>query len=172
MKTENEEGLKTFRDWFDWIICGYRYTKGHHSMFCNGWRFGMDTRRGKLVAGLFQFVTDLPRKPLYWRHRIADKLAWASISLRRGKPARFGYYEDEFGNEAARLADRIGFDLILATALDDADAVSRMNQISEMVGQLADLKGAVSWNDYKLSQVLDSARSTPPASGANREEAK
>lgn len=155
--------MKT-RDLFDWMVCGYREDHGKHSMFCNGWRFGMETRRGRFVAALLQFATDLPRKPMYYRHRLADKLAWLSISLRQCKLARFGYYEDEFGNEAAKLVDRIAFDLILATDLSDKDAVGRMNQIQDMVGELGALKGAVSWNDYKLGLKLDEQKLKDTAS--------
>lgn len=148
--------MKTkLNNWFDWIVCGYREKTGTHSMFCGGWRFGMNTLRGRLAAKAFEFVRNVPRQPLYFRHRLADKLAWASISLRQCKLARFGYYEDEFGNEAAKLVDRIAFELIIATDLHDKEAVGRMNQIQDMVGELGSLKGAVSWNDYKLALKLD-----------------
>ena len=144
---------------FDYIVCGYKDTPGGNTMctFTNGWSFGTDTRRGRIAYRTYDFVTGLPRKPLYFRHWLADKLAWASISLRKGKLSRFGWYEDIRGNRAAELVDDIHTDLVFLSIGQDEDFREKTGRIMDAASELAELKGAVTWMDYSRSEPIGQA---------------
>lgn len=82
-------------------------------------------------------------KPSDFKYWLADVLSKAALRLRGdATPRLFGYWEDVRGNRAAELADRINFDLVLATDLHDEDHRVKMNHIHEQVGELAALARA------------------------------
>lgn len=122
-----------------YVLAGYG-PETDHSCFTGGWSINMRTRRGRFVMWAINAIRAARGKPSDFKFWLADLLSRGALRLRGdATPRLFGYYEDVRGNRAAELADRINFDLILATDLDDLDAVSRMNQIHEQVGELASL---------------------------------
>lgn len=111
--------------------------------FTGGWCINLETRRGRFVMWSINTIRALRGKPSDFRYWLADLLSRWALRLRGdATPRLFGYWEDVRGNRAAELADRINFDLVLATNLDDRDHVEKINQIHEQVGELAALARA------------------------------
>jgi hypothetical protein len=125
--------------WINYAVAGYG--KGNKSScFTNGWCIGLDTRRGRFVMWCINTSRAIRGKPSDFKYWLADVLSKAALRLRGdATPRLFGYWEDVRGNRAAEIADRVNFDLVLATNLDDRDHVEKMNQIHEQVGELAAL---------------------------------
>lgn len=122
-----------------YAVAGYGPTS-KHTCFTAGWCINLETVRGRFVMWCIDTVRAVRGQPSNIRWWLADVFSRWALRLRGdATPRLFGYYEDVRGNRAAELADRISFDLVLAAALDDRDAVARMNQIQEQVGELAAL---------------------------------
>lgn len=122
-----------------YAIAGYG-TSNKAYCFTGGWCIGMDTRRGRFVMWCISTIRAIRGKPRDFKCWLADLLSRWALKLRGdATPNLFGYYEDIRGNRAAELADRITFDLVLATDVDDSDHFEKMNRIHEQVGELAAL---------------------------------
>lgn len=125
-----------------YLLAGYGAATTH-TCFTAGWCINMSTRRGRLVMWCIDTIRAIRGQPSNFRWWLADVFSRWALRLRgNAVPRLFGYYEDVRGDRAAELADRISFDLILATALDDKEAVGRMNSIQDQVGELAALARA------------------------------
>lgn len=119
----------------------------------------METLRGRFVLWCIDSSRAMRGQPSNFKWWLADVFSRWALRLRGdATPRLFGYYEDERGNRAAELADRISFDLVLATVLDDEAAVGRMNRIQDQVGELAALARAT-WhrpvNKYSTTHVTE-----------------
>jgi hypothetical protein len=125
--------------WINYAVAGYG--EGNKACcFTAGWCIGLDTRRGRLVMWCINTVRAIRGKPSDFKYWLADVFSKAALRLRGdATPRLFGYWEDVRGNRAAELADRLNFDLVLATNLSDLDHVEKMNRIHEQVGELAAL---------------------------------
>lgn len=125
------------------IICyalaGYGPTS-KHTCFTAGWCINMESLRGRFVMWCIDTIRAVRGQPSNFKWWLADVFSRWALRLRGDATLHlFGYYEDTRGNRAAELADRISFDLVMATALDDHYEVERMNRIQEQVGELASL---------------------------------
>lgn len=148
------------RLFIDWLVFGYT-CQTRYATFTAGLRFGMDTLRGRTAYALWDFWRRLPLWPNRARYWLADQLARASLALRGGRLYRFGWFDAQFGNAAARQVEDIEMDLLLLTDFSDATSRERYLELSRKVHELGALKGALSYTDLSAPPRETPAISRP-----------